>query len=96
MTTYELIGIEKSDENTQQRREFEKEYVYSPDGIGNYYGGLNICRVDENCYWSIENYNGDDWSQIPEMLFIEIIRHIGLTEYKTYYTESYIEYLKNK
>lgn len=42
--------------------------------IGNYYGGLSIKRVDGKCYWSIENYDGDHWEQIPKSLYDELVR----------------------
>lgn len=37
--------------------------------IGNYYGGLSIKREDGKCYWSIENYDGHEWQEIPQYLY---------------------------
>ena len=37
--------------------------------IGNYYGGLSVKTEDGKHYWSIENYSGHDWSEIPESLY---------------------------
>jgi len=42
--------------------------------IGNYYGQLNI-KVDGNKYlWSIENYSGFLWEEIPKTLYVELIK----------------------
>lgn len=43
--------------------------------IGNYYGGLSIKEDDGKFYWSIENYCGDNWYEIPESLYLEILKH---------------------
>lgn len=43
-----------------------------PLGIGeirNYYGGLYIMAKDGSYYWSIEDYNGSEWQEIPYYLF---------------------------
>jgi hypothetical protein len=37
--------------------------------IGNYYGGLNCKEENGKFYWSIENYDGHDWSEITEELY---------------------------
>lgn len=42
--------------------------------IGNYYGGLSIKKVDDKYHWSIENWNGDHWEEIPESLYLELIK----------------------
>jgi hypothetical protein len=42
--------------------------------IGNYYGGLHIKKVNDKFYWSIENYDGHDWEEIPESLYNELIK----------------------
>lgn len=42
------------------------------EGIGNYYGGLNIGECEGRFYWSIENYDGDYWVEIPETLYREL------------------------
>jgi hypothetical protein len=38
-------------------------------GIGNYYGGLSVKTEGGKHYWSIENYDGDSWDEIPAELF---------------------------
>lgn len=43
--------------------------------IGNYYGGLRIKREDGRCYWSIENWDGENWYEIPQYLFDALLRH---------------------
>lgn len=43
--------------------------------IGNYYGSLWIKKENNKCYWSIENYDGHDWSEIPENLFLELEKY---------------------
>ena len=42
--------------------------------IGNYYGGLNIKKENGLFYWSIENYDGNHWEEIPESLYLELIK----------------------
>lgn len=49
----------------------ETKYI---GNIGNYYGGLNIKKDDDKYYWSIENYDGDDWEEIPESLYNELVK----------------------
>jgi len=41
-------------------------------GIGNYYGGLDINEVEGRYYWSIEDYDGSRWEEIPEYLYISL------------------------
>ena len=55
-------------------------------GIGNYYGGLAVKREAGKCYWSIENYDGDDWEEIPETLFDELLRYENSREKPVYLT----------
>lgn len=43
-------------------------------GIGNYYGGLEVKDDNGVYYWSIENYDGHDWEEIPESLYKELIK----------------------
>lgn len=52
-------------------------------GIGNYYGGLAIKNEDRKCFWSIENYDGHDWEEIPQSLFDELNRFQDFLESKT-------------
>ena len=37
--------------------------------ISNYYGGLNIVEKEGKYYWSLDNYDGNRWEQIPQYLF---------------------------
>jgi hypothetical protein len=43
--------------------------------IGNAYGGLLIKEENGKFYWTIEGYCGDDWHEIPESLYIELLKH---------------------
>jgi len=40
--------------------------------IGNYYGGLCIKKEGQKYFWSITNYDGDDWEEIPESLYVSL------------------------
>ncbi len=42
--------------------------------IGNYYGGLSVKVESGIPYWSIENYDGQDWEEIPASLYKELIK----------------------
>ena len=42
--------------------------------IANYYGGLHVKRIANLCYWSIENYDGNYWREIPPALFDELLK----------------------
>lgn len=42
--------------------------------IGNYYGGLHVRKTGDLCEWSIENWDGHHWEQIPKSLYDELIR----------------------
>lgn len=37
--------------------------------IENYYGGLHIKEEDGKYYWSVENFNGHNWKEIPKYLY---------------------------
>ena len=37
--------------------------------IGNAYGGLVVKYENGKRYWSITNYDGDRWQEIPEYLY---------------------------
>ena len=41
--------------------------------IGNYYGGLTVKNENEKYYWSICDYNGEDWEEIPEYLYLALL-----------------------
>ena len=43
--------------------------------IGNYYGGLSVKTEDGKHYWSIENYDGQDWQEIPESLYRTLVEY---------------------
>ena len=38
--------------------------------IGSAYGGLDVKEEDGKFFWSIENYDGHDWDEIPEYLYL--------------------------
>lgn len=42
--------------------------------ISNYYGGLRVKEEGGKFWWSIENYDGDNWEEIPESLYLELIK----------------------
>ena len=41
--------------------------------IGNYYGGLVVKEQDGRYWWSIENYDGNSWDEIPKRLFDALV-----------------------
>ena len=43
--------------------------------IGNYYGGLSVKTEDGKHYWSIENYDGQNWEEIPESLYRALVKY---------------------
>ena len=43
--------------------------------IGNYYGGLSVKAEEGKHYWSIENYDGHDWQEIPESLYRSLLEY---------------------
>lgn len=42
--------------------------------IANYYGGLSVKESYGSYYWSIENYDGDNWEEIPKYLYDSLIQ----------------------
>jgi len=44
-------------------------------GIGNYYGCLEVSRKDGKYFWSIEDWDGHDWEEIPEYLYNALIKY---------------------
>ena len=42
--------------------------------IGNYYGCLEVKEEAEKYYWGIENWDGTYWEEIPESLYLELIK----------------------
>jgi hypothetical protein len=43
--------------------------------IGNYYGGLSVKEEDGKYFWSIENWDGHGWEEIPKSLYDELVRY---------------------
>lgn len=43
--------------------------------ISNYYGGLSVKTKDNKYYWSIKNYNGHCWEEIPESLYRALVEY---------------------
>ncbi len=43
--------------------------------IGNYYGGLSVKAENGKHYWSIENYSGHEWDEIPESLYLALVEY---------------------
>jgi len=43
--------------------------------ISNYYGGLWVKQEGRRYYFSIENYAGDEWEEISETLYNELLKH---------------------
>jgi hypothetical protein len=50
----------------------EKQYGFN---IGNCYGGLIAKEENGKFYWCVEGYLGDDWEEIPESLFNELVKY---------------------
>jgi hypothetical protein len=42
--------------------------------IGNQYGSLKVKQEGCKFAWSIENWDGDEWEEIPEYLFAALNR----------------------
>ncbi len=44
--------------------------------VGNYYGCLEVTSNDNGkYYWSIEDYDGHSWVEIPEYLYMALNQH---------------------
>jgi len=48
---------------------------FQMQGIESYYGGLHVKQENGKFYWAIENWDGWDYEEIPESLFIELLKH---------------------
>ncbi len=48
--------------------------------IGNYYGGLEVKAVDGKFFWSIEDWDGPLWEEIPKYLYDALIKFEGERE----------------
>lgn len=42
--------------------------------IQNHYGGLHLIVDDNKYYWGIEDYWGTNWEEIPEHLYLALIK----------------------
>ena len=49
-------------------------YIKQIGEIGNHYGGLSISIINGKFFWSIENWDGECWEEIPKSLFDELDR----------------------
>lgn len=43
--------------------------------ISNYYGGLSVKTDGGKHYWSIDDYNGNEWKEIPENLYRVLVQY---------------------
>lgn len=43
--------------------------------IGNYYGDLQVATEDGKFFWSIENWDGHNWNEIPESLYKALVEY---------------------
>jgi len=43
--------------------------------ISNYYGGLTVKEENGLYYWSIYNYDGHNWEEIPKYLYDALIQY---------------------
>lgn len=42
--------------------------------IGNFYGNLVVKEKNEKYYWSIKDWNGHKWEEIPKSLYDELLK----------------------
>lgn len=42
--------------------------------VGNYYGSLYVKEEDGKFYWSVENWDGHHWDEIPEYLYRALLQ----------------------
>lgn len=52
----------------------EEEITRVIGDIGNYYGHLSVKVSGDKFFWSIENWDGHHWQEIPKSLYDELIR----------------------
>ncbi len=57
----------------------DENKMLSVGSIGNYYGGLYVKTEKNKYYWIIENYdtefnNIDEWEEINENLYLQLIK----------------------
>ena len=43
--------------------------------IGSFYGKISVKEEDGKFYWSIEDWNGNGWREIPEYLYAALNKH---------------------
>jgi hypothetical protein len=48
------------------------ENIIEIGAIGNYYGGLAIGEQGGKYFWAIENWDGYNWVEIPESLYLAL------------------------
>jgi hypothetical protein len=53
-----------------EHRELEAKSIGS---ISNLYGGLHVRETIGKFFWSIENWDGFEWEEIPESLYRELL-----------------------
>lgn len=47
----------------------EEQEIIQVGACGNYYGGIALKKEDGKYFWSIEDYDGNNWYEISEKLF---------------------------
>lgn len=60
------------DETQEKLMEPREETI---GNIENYYGGLVVKSENGKFYWSITNYDGDNWDEIPKSL-ADMVNHL--------------------
>lgn len=43
--------------------------------ICNYYGGLTVKNEDGRFFWAIEDWDGEDWDEIPKYLYEALVKY---------------------
>lgn len=43
--------------------------------VTNYYGGLSVKKEWHKFFWSIEDYDGNHWEEIPDFLYDALIKY---------------------
>ena len=43
--------------------------------IGNHYGCLRFSEFEDKFYWSITDWYGDDWDDIPKYLYDALLKY---------------------
>ena len=56
-------------------KDLEKSLEREIGDIGNYYGGLSVRIEGEKYFWSILNWNGDNWEEIPKYLYDSLLKY---------------------